>query len=152
MFVSPVISPDGVLYQTVLKDTSLYAIDSNSGAKIWSLDLADPCSGWFESDDFSILEYSEGWSEPVLGPDGTLYVSLDDPYLRAVNPDGTIQWTVKLGSMGGFTMTVDQTGLIYAAGDDGRLRVIHPNGVEIAQFKTEAWLGYPVIHSCSNGR
>jgi outer membrane protein assembly factor BamB len=90
-------------------------------------------------------KYSDGWSEPVLGPDGTIYINFDDPYLRAVEPNGSIKWVVPLGTTGGFTLTVGSNGLIYAAGDDGCLSVVDQNGWEIARFESNSWLNYPVI-------
>ncbi len=137
-FASPVVAEDGTIYQTLLYDSSLYAIEPNNGGIIWSTDLADPCSAWFDPD-------ADGWSEPALGPDGTIYVSLDDPYLRAVDPNGSIKWVTRLGALGGFTLGVGNNGLIYAAGDDGHLRVVNPNGMEVAQFRSDAWLNFPVI-------
>ena len=137
-FASPVVAEDGTIYRTLLYDSSLYAIEPSQGTIIWSTDLADPCSAWFDPD-------ADGWSEPALGPDGTIYVSLDDPYVRALDPNGTIKWVTRLGVLGGFTLTVGGDGLIYAAGDDGYLRVVDPNGMEVAQFRSDGWLNFPVI-------
>ncbi len=61
---------------------------------------------------------NSSFSEPALAPDGTIYISFDDQYLRAVDPNGTIKWVTSLGWLGGFTLTVGSDGLIYAAGDD----------------------------------
>jgi len=144
-FASPVIAPNGTIYQTLLYDTNLYAIEPQNGSIIWSVDLADPASGWFNPNYTQEYGYADGWSEPVLGPDGTIYVSFDDPYLRAVDPNGQIQWVRRLGDMGGFTLTVGDNGNIYAACDDGNLYVINPDGEEIARFQSDAWLNFPVI-------
>ncbi len=131
-FASPVIAADGTVYISPIFEPNLYVIDSN-GSIIWSVDLADPCS----------CKY--GWSEPALGPDGTIYVSFDDPYLRAVDPNGTVRWVTRLGMMGGFTLTVGSDGLIYAASNDAHLCVIDPNGKEITRFKGDDGLSFPVI-------
>lgn len=144
-FASPVVAKDSVIYQTLLYDPNLYAIEPNDGNIIWSLDLADPYSGWFDSDYADRYGYADGWSEPALGPDGTIYVSFDDPYLRAVDPNGTIKWVTQLGIMGGFTLTVGSDGLIYAASDDAYLCVVNPDGEEIARFEGYDWLSFPVI-------
>ncbi|MCK4293768.1 MAG: PQQ-binding-like beta-propeller repeat protein, partial [Planctomycetes bacterium] len=112
------------------------------------------CNHWFDlgfdSDDErhqAYLQYknADGWSEPALGPDGTIYVSFDDPYLRAIDPNGTIKWVTPLGDLGGFTLTVGSDSLIYAAGDDGSLYVVDANGWPLAHFQTDNWLNYPVI-------
>jgi outer membrane protein assembly factor BamB len=153
-FAAPAVSKDNTIYQTLLYDPNLYAIDALTGQVSWSADMSDTNSGWFEPN------YSEwdtehrypyhsvsdsGFSEPIVGPDGTIYVSFDDPYLRAANPDGSIKWIVKLGEIGGFTLTVGVDGLIYAAGDDGCLRVINSGGEQISKFQADGWLGFPKI-------
>ncbi len=148
-FASPVVGPDGMIYQMLLYDTHLYAIEPAGGAIIWSTDLADPETGWFDPNYAQERADADGWSEPALGPDGTIYVSLDDPYLRAVDPDGSIKWVTKLGVVGGFTLAVGSDGLIYAASDDGCLRVLNPDGTEAARFQSSGWLNFPAI--VSNG-
>lgn len=140
-FASPVVAQNGTIYQTLLYDSNMYAIEPNDGTITWSVDLADPHSGWFDPN----YGDTDGWSEPALGPDGTIYVSFDDPYLRAVDPNGTIKWVTPLGTLGGFTLTIGNDGLIYTAGDDGTLRVVDANGWEMAQFSSDDWLNYPVI-------
>jgi outer membrane protein assembly factor BamB len=167
-FASPVVGADGTTYQTLIYDSNLCAIEANDGTIKWSVDLADPCSGWFEA---YYYDLSQGewpppyyqcdqissskircyhisdsiWSEPALGPDGTIYVSFDDPYLRAVDPNGSIKWIVPIGNTGGFTLAVGNDGLIYAAGDDANLYVVDSNGIGLAEFHTDYWLSYPVI-------
>ena len=144
-FASPVIGAYGTIYQTLLYDSNLHAIEPNAGAIIWSTDLADPCSGWFEPNYAEDFGNAAGWSEPALGPDGTIYVSFDDPYLRAVDPNGNIKWVVPFGTVGGFTLAVGSNGLIYAASDDGVLYVVDANGCGVARFQTDYWLSLPVI-------
>jgi parallel beta-helix repeat protein len=152
-FASPVIAKDGTIYQTLLYDPNLYAINPKDGNIIWSTNLADPCSGWFEPylpypSHPEIVRYhvnGSAWSKPALAPDGTIYVNLNDPYLRAVNPNGTIKWVTKLGIIGGFTLTVGSNGLIYAACDDARLYVVDPDGLQVAQFEGFGSLSFPTI-------
>jgi outer membrane protein assembly factor BamB len=112
------------------------------------------CDNWFgfsphedENACFSYgeLAYADCWSEPAVGPDGTIYVSFDDPYLRAVEPNGNLKWATQLGTLGGFTLTVGGDGLVYAACDDGNLYVVDSDGWETARFETQSWLNYPVI-------
>jgi len=146
IFVSPIVAEDGTIYVSLLNNTNLYAVDPCDGSIIWQTELADPCEGWFEPGYLSNYRGSSCWSEPVLGSDGTIYVSFDDPYLRAVDPcQGRIKWVTRLGMVGGFTMAVGQDGLIYAASDDGQLYVVDPCGVELARFEGDDWLVYPVI-------
>jgi parallel beta-helix repeat protein len=144
-FASPIIAKDGTIYQTLLYDPNLYSIDPNNGSIIWSANLADPCSGWFEPNYAKIYGPASCWSKPALAPDGTIYVNLNDPYLRAVNPNGTIKWVTRMGTIGGFTLTVGGDGLIYAACDDAYLYVVDPDGGQVAQFEGFGRLSFPTI-------
>ncbi len=148
--------------------SKLHAIDPN-GNLLWAANMTDTNSGLFDTY-YDTIEYNEGappyphtyinpsyvrywrvsnsgFSESALGPDGTIYVTLDDPYLRAVNPDGSIKWVTRLGWLGGFNLTVDTFGYIYAASNDESLYVVSPDGEEVARFEGEDWLSYPVISS-----
>ena len=136
---SPVVGKDGTLYQTLMYDSHLYAIEPQKGTILWAVNLLDAPS--IATRD----TYTDGWSEPVLGPDGTIYVSLDDPYLRAVDPAGHIKWATALGNLGGFTLTVDKSGMIYAAADDGSIYVVYSSGVQVGRITTGGWPAYPVI-------
>jgi len=136
-FASPVVAPDGTIYQTLLLDDNMHAIEPNEGTIIWSLRLGTR-PPTYTSD-------ADGWSEPALGVDGTIYVSFNDPNLRAVDPNGSVKWVTRLGMNEGFSLTVGSDGLIYAAGYDGYLCVVDPNGREMARFQSTGWLIPPVI-------
>ncbi len=141
-FASPVVADDGTIYQTLLYDRHLYAIEPNAGTILWAADLCDP--GMLRGKG-STESNGHGWSEPVLGPDGTIYVSMDDPYLRAVDPNGTVKWVTQLGAAGGFTMTFGG-GMIYAAGDDGDIHVVSPDGEELSPpLEADGWPALPVV-------
>jgi len=169
-FPSPVIAPDGTIYQTLVHDSNLYAIAPDTGDIIWAKDLGgmvvciegliyeyliwygpgvppvdDPNSPYYNGEVEGWYRYSNCWSEPALALDGTIYVALDDDRLRAVDPNGTIRWATQLGMMGNFTLTVCGDGRIYTAGDDGHLCVVSPDGEEIARFRSGDWLTFPVI-------
>jgi predicted outer membrane repeat protein len=173
LFASPVVGPNGTIYQTLLYDPNLYAIDPNNGNVIWATNLAeyweDPDSSfsasyWFDpyyyesahgfSRTHCEAQYLEarwdvsdsGWSEPVVGPDGTIYVSFDDPWLRVVEPNGVIKRIIKLGTESGFDLSVGNDGLVYAASNDSNLYVASVDAIEIARFDSnEHWLALPVI-------
>jgi outer membrane protein assembly factor BamB len=136
-FASPVVAPDGTIYQTLLFDANLYAIDPNTGAILWSADMADSESGWFDSDYVDTRDYVDGWYEPAVGPDGTIYVTFNDPYLRAVDANGNIMWVARLGMTGSFSLAVGNDGLVYAAGEDGYLCAVDAGGQELARFEGE---------------
>lgn len=144
-FAAPVVAGDGTIYVSLLYDPNLYAIDPDDGHIIWSLDIMDADSGWFEPSYVAYQVNNGCWSEPVVAVDGTIYVSCDDPYIRAINPDGSVKWVRRVGSTGGFTMTAGQDGLLYAASDDQLLYVLDSSGEQIGRFKGEDWLSYPVV-------
>jgi outer membrane protein assembly factor BamB len=141
-FASPVVGPDGTIYQTLLYDSHLYAIDPGTGAIRWSVDLCDPKLFSQEKD---ATADGDGWSEPVVGPDGTIYVSCDDPYLRAVDPSGTAKWVKRLGDVGALTLTVDKNNVIYAASDDGHVYVVATDDAPVTQFETGGWPALPAL-------
>jgi len=134
IYASPAIGPDGTIYQTLINDPNLYAIDPCDGNILWSIYLR-------QGSDTN----ASGWSSLAVGPDGTIYVCLDDQYLRAVDPNGVIKWVTPLGYVGGFMLSVDKNGLIYAASDDNHLCVVNPAGEEISRFKGNDWLTFPTI-------
>jgi outer membrane protein assembly factor BamB len=143
LFASPVVGKDGTIYQTLLYDSHLYAIEPSAGTILWATDLLDLSAVGVSDKDLN--PSAAGWSEPVLGADGTIYVCLDDPYLRAVDPNGKILWATQLGDLGGFTLVVDKNGQVYAACEDGFIYVVDPFGREVARFELDGWLGFPVI-------
>jgi outer membrane protein assembly factor BamB len=142
-YASPVVGGNGTIYQTLLYDSRLYAIEPETGAILWATDLLDLSALGVPSKDLNAD--AAGWSEPVLGPDGTIYVSLDDPYLRAVDPNGKILWATKLGDLGGFTLTVDKNNMIYAACEDGFIYVADSSGKAVTQFELGGWPAFPVV-------
>ncbi len=168
---APVLGTSGMLYQGLASDPNLYAIDTQSGDIQWMVDLyhciekfeyiiENPGGGGRGGGSVTI-EYGYRFgdtvftnniepcksilTEPTLGPDGTIYVSLDDPYLRAVKPDGTLQWIIQLGEGRGFSLVVGQDNLIYAAGDDGILYVVDAEGEILSQQSHQGQVAYPVI-------
>ena len=147
VLASPVVANDGTIYIALMGDRNLYAIEPENGSVLWTTDLADANSGWFDANYTEKYPYASCFSEPALGPDGTIYVSFDDPYLRAVDPNGDIRWVTRLGVVGGFTLTVGSDGLIYAASDDNYLCVVDTNGQELARFTGNEYLSFPVIMS-----
>lgn len=161
--VSPVIHPNGLILTAPGHDDQLYALNPADGEIVWALNLAQfPHKPLHSTITDTVYKdnygYSDIWSEPVIGPDGTIYVSMDDMFLRAVNPDGTLKWIQRVGMYGGLTMTVDVNGLIYGASDDKTLYVLDPlDGTIIsvltlydtltsaASLRNEEWLSYPVL-------
>jgi len=142
IFSSPVIADDGTVYISPIYDSNLYALNPADGSIIWQTLLAAPTWGM---DPPPRYQNPTVWSTPALGPDGTIYVSCDDPNLRAIDPNGAVKWTTRLGMIGAFTISVGSDGLIYAASDDRQLYVVDSFGCQVASFEGQNWLSFPVI-------
>ncbi|MBN1818199.1 MAG: PQQ-binding-like beta-propeller repeat protein [Sedimentisphaerales bacterium] len=150
-------------WSIMIDDTRLYraALNEEQIREIMYAEIGptwpdpEPGTGQLDQDQYF-------WSEPAIGPDGTIYAELGDSYLRAIRPDGTIQWVKWIGEEAGHTLTVTPSNRIYAASPDGRLilldadgkfftkfdakwltRNIHPIGVPLAEGQSE--LLFPVI-------
>lgn len=134
---------DGTIYQVLANDRKLYAINPDDGTIRWAVDLSQAAAGDpnMEADDW----YLDGWTEPALGPDGTVYASLGSPYLVAINRDSTVKWIQRLGNEGAYTCAVDNEGMIYAVSADGFIYVLDALGQLKSLFETDQYLSYPSI-------
>jgi|GEM_PF-626709 len=139
------VAGDGTIYATLMNDTNLYSVNPNDGSIEWATNLAGSTGGDYSGDYPQRFQEVYPWASPAVGPDGTIYVAFDDPYLRAVNPNGTIRWVRRLGMVGGFGVSVGANGKIYAAGDDHTLYVLDAEGTILSQFDGSNWLSWPVI-------
>ncbi|MHC4155439.1 MAG: outer membrane protein assembly factor BamB family protein, partial [Planctomycetota bacterium] len=132
---SPVVGPDGTIYQALLYDPNLYAINPNTGAIQWSV----------QTRRYRLRGDSDGWSEPAVAPDGTIYFGASDANLWAVDPNGDTMWITRLGLTTGLTLTVGSDGLVYAADNDGWLCAVDSNGNELSRFYSGGCLHSPVV-------
>jgi len=146
-YAAPVVAVDGTIYLCRIHDSQLYAVDPNSGQIKWATDLASA----LDPEDANGLDVfypdkNSAWSEPVLGPDRTIYAGLDDGAIRALDPNGTILWIEQLEESGTFTFVVDSQGRLFAASERGALygsprRENHA----WSHFQMPQRLNYPVI-------
>ncbi len=146
--VSPVVGDRGLVYAAPLGETNLYAYDSQTGEVNWVTDLANPSK--LEPSPYDELYQrpgNESWSMPVLGPEGRVYACLNDSIVHAIDSNGVIEWSVRLGQTQGFTMTVDQEGALYTAGDDGFLHIVDPNGSVAGRWIRQGPLSFPIVVS-----
>lgn len=65
-------------------------------------------------------------SSPTLGPDGTLYTISAVGRLFAINPNGTVKWTVQTGPAVISSPAIGQDGTLYVASLDGKLYAVTP--------------------------
>jgi len=142
---SPVIASDGTIY-IGSHDSNFYAINRDGSLK-WVFDAGEP-------------EYIEGWdvmkailSTAAIDSDGTIYFISFADKLFALNPDGSIKWSVPMaagfgawssaaiGSDGTIYIgsAIDYTGIISKSiNTGGRLYAINSDGTEKWYFQTES--------------
>jgi outer membrane protein assembly factor BamB len=127
---NPAIGGDGTIY---IGADGLYAVDPQTGQKIWH--FAHPQS-WSR----------ECLASPVVGQDGTIYVTIGEDMLFAVTPNGQQKWVFAFAhdwEMSFTSPAIDQNGVIYLASegkDNGlicsRIYAVNPDG-------SQRWV-YPV--------
>ena len=94
-----------------------------------------------------------GWpgASPAIAADGTLYfVSLREPAVYALAPDGTLQWRAEVGATGFSTPTIGADGKIHVAlnasgASNGRLVALSPAGALAWSVELGERVGSPLI-------
>jgi outer membrane protein assembly factor BamB len=66
-------------------------------------------------------------SSPAIGNDGTIYVSSDDHFLYALNPDGSLKWKYETGDKITASPSIGSDGTIYVGSHDRQLYAINPS-------------------------
>jgi outer membrane protein assembly factor BamB len=111
---SPVVSDGKVLIGG--NDGVLYALDAASGGVVWKLKT------WFDT--YGIF------SNPSVGPGGTLYFGPKDGRLLAVSPGGALAWEYKIGTTIETSPALGADGVVYMGADDGKLYAVQgPSGL-----------------------
>jgi outer membrane protein assembly factor BamB len=117
---SPAVGPAGTVYvgfnyyALVTLVGSLSAV-SSEGKKKWEYILPD----------YPLM------SPPTAGPDGTLYagagrLDYNEGNFIALNPDGTVKWSVSIGPVSSRPV-FGADGTVYVAVRDGTLHALHPS-------------------------
>ena len=71
-----------------------------------------------------------GGSIPVFGPDGTLYIGVDNLGLYAFNPDGSIKWTNATATWRS-SLAFGKNGVLYVGNSNGVAAVNPSNGAVV---------------------
>jgi outer membrane protein assembly factor BamB len=154
VYVSPKIGVNGTIY--FADETTFFAVNPD-GTEKWSFST-DDCWPWYGSlaigaNDtvYLLVDYmlyafnSDGtvnWSfatdnlagSTAIGADGTIYITMWDDALCAVNPDGTEKWSVNDDAF--HYIAVGADGTIYASTATG-IRAFSSDGVETWKFPLE---------------
>jgi len=120
---SPVISPlNVVIVPTVSR---LYAF-SFEGVSLWKDNLG-----------VDGLTYSGWYAGPAISSDGTIYHP-GNSTLYAINPDGSLRWSLYIDAIGSSTPTIGDNGIIYIPSGHGTgsnsLTAVNPNGTKAWSF------------------
>ena len=132
---SPAVGKSGTIYVSNWKNSTLYAINP-SGTLKWKYNLGNYNSG----------------SSPVIGTDGTLYISSTDSttgYLYALSPDGDVKWVYSTGPIYGSSAAIGPDGTIYISDYNATLYAINPNGVSKWSY-TIIFGGAKKLNTCYN--
>lgn len=100
----PAIGADGTVY---IAADGLYAIDPDTGERIWR---------------FTPYNARSCRQSPVIGEDGTIYVTIHQDDLFAVNPNGTERWHIKFDHETDMSFTspsIDTDGTLYFGVESG---------------------------------
>lgn len=77
------------------------------------------------------------WASPAIGRDGTVYYGTRDGQLRAVNPDGSLRWTYRVGTSVEEGPSVGPDGRIFVGSYPGaELHAINASGTRAWTFST----------------
>ncbi len=111
LYSAPVLANNGTLYFSTYNTCNLYAVNSSDGTVEWA------------------YYTSNSATSPVIGPDGTIYVTNIFGDLYAVNPDGTSKWSYNAGTYTRFANpSVGPDGTIYVGNTNGNLYALNPDG------------------------
>ena len=123
----PAIAEDGTVY--VAAD-GLYALDPDTGERIWR---------------FTPLYAKSCRQSPVIGADSTIYVTIHQDDLFAVNPDGTEKWHIKFDHETDMSFTspsIDHDGTLYLgveSGGQATVWAVNSNGTVKWKYDVEGF-------------
>ncbi|MFA5033337.1 MAG: PQQ-binding-like beta-propeller repeat protein [bacterium] len=110
-FSSPTLSPDEGTIFVGCSNNRLYAFTASTGAIRWSYTTSDEVRG-----------------TPAVGADTTIYVGNYAGRLYAINPGGTVKWSLALGGTANSSPALDEgRGILYIGSNNNKL-----NAVDIA--------------------
>jgi outer membrane protein assembly factor BamB len=127
---NPAVGADGTLY---ISADGLYAVNPQTGKRIWH--FAHPTA-----------PARECIASPVIGQDGTVYDTIGEDALFAVNPNGSLRWKFNFAhdwEMSFASPAIDQNGVIYLGVEGYWDNANYSNVYAINPDGTQRWK-YPV--------
>ena len=82
------------------------------------------------------LTTGEVISAPIIGADGTLYVSAEDSRLYAIGRTGRFKWSFKTDGPSGSIPAISADGTVYFGSNDNKLWAVGPDGKAKWSFAT----------------
>ena len=88
----------------------------------------------------SVTTYQEVWGSPIIGPNGSVYITTNDWRLWAFTPDGSVKWHFDTGGETWTTPVITNGGMIVFVSEDGYIYGIRDAGDQ----EIEVW-HYPKV-------
>ncbi|MDD5528769.1 MAG: PQQ-binding-like beta-propeller repeat protein [bacterium] len=107
-YSSPTLSPDGNTIFVGCSNNKLYAMNASDGTVRWSYTTSD-----------------EVRSTPAVGSDTVIYVANYSGRLYAINPGGTVKWSLALGGTANSSPALDESrGILYVGSNNNKLNAV----------------------------
>ncbi|MEM8486323.1 MAG: PQQ-binding-like beta-propeller repeat protein [Bacteroidota bacterium] len=116
-YSSPVITSTRVY---IASENELVALDLD-GEELWSFTFNN-------LDAPPAVEISGIVSTPAVGTNGTVYIGSLDNNLYALNPNGTLQWSLDTGDQVFSSPTISPDGTIFIGSRSGNVFAVNPDG------------------------
>lgn len=121
---APVLNNEGTIVYFGTDSGTLMALDTADGTLQWRFAAADlHPPGPDESAEIS--------SAPSIAADGTLYVTSENGYLYALDPDGGLRWDYKAADSIRSSVVIAEPGTLYFAAQDGYLYALDTEGLQL---------------------
>lgn len=129
---SPAVAADGTVYFAAVSNyfNKLFAVGPD-GSTNWVFDMIPI---------YYPQQISAQFASAAIGPDGTIFIGSVDTNLYAINPNGTLKWTFRLGDATYGSPAVGTDGTVYIGSDDHSLHAVGRDGHQLWQFLTGSYI------------
>jgi outer membrane protein assembly factor BamB len=123
------LNPDGVIQWTYFIGNSILSLSLDETGHIYTAPYLSPYLYRFNPDgslSWMIKLPSDSLDSPLIGPDGTLFLSAWSNLL-AINQNGTIKWQVNTQYWGESPVLAPDGGIIYSPATNGKIINLDPD-------------------------